>query len=455
MVPIEINYPFPRPYIANFARLIFDYVKKGECVTSVWLATAGRRVVNQFLVDKIELFEDVFPEYKKYLCAYIEPLNLTEGTQAGYLRLIGRTLVETIKKREYLGLDYKKEEFGTFYNDRSTYSQLLEALRELLSSIIEKDVEIVLFIGEIDELEFINDVFCNNLRFLWNRFNGKLHYVFLIKDVRLIFARDYFGEELGYLFFQNIIYTPVSNENENFLIDFFERKMGYKLTSEKRGLVGELCDGHPYFLKLAMESLSKKDLPNSPLSLKQCEEVIRSNHEIRAVTNRIIEALTESMRKALDDLTFKEVYDLPGEELQILVSLGIVKKTEGNFYKPFCRLLKDAVLKKAISVSSGEGASKNLLFDSKLGSIIFQGKPVDEVFTRQEFDLLSFFLKHPDKVHSRDDVANVIWGKEMDEKYSDWAIDQLISKLRKKLGRLSVKERVIATIRGRGYRFSQ
>lgn len=449
------NYPFPRDYIVNFSKPIFECLKKGECVTSVWLATAGRRVANQFLVDNIQLFKDILPEHKNYLFVYIEPLNLTEGTQAGYLRLVGQALLDTAKKGKYLNLDFKKDDFGAFYNDRSTYSQLLESLKDLLDFIIEKNTEVVLFIGELDELEFVNDVFCNNLRFLWNRFNGRLHYVFLIKDVRLIFSKDRFGEELGYLFFQNVIYTPVSTENENYLIDHFEKKLGYCLTPEKRTLVSELCDGHPYFLKLAMESLSRKDLSKSPLSFEQAKEIIRSNYEIRAVTNRMIEVMTDGMRNTLINISTKKVHSLPGGETQILILLGLVKKTKTGFYEPFCGLLKDAVLKGVISSPSSEGEKDFLFFDSKLGSVIFRGNPVDEVFTRQEFDLLAFFLKQPNKVCSRDEVARAIWGPEADDKYSDWAIDQLISKLRKKLIILGLINKVIITIRGRGYKFSQ
>ena len=61
------------------------------------------------------------------------------------------------------------------------------------------------------------------------------------------------------------------------------------------------------------------------------------------------------------------------------------------------------------------------------------------------------FLNGVNKLKSRDDIGDVLWGKESYEKYSDWAIDQIMSKIRKKLGLLGTKTRIV-TVRGRGYK---
>jgi DNA-binding winged helix-turn-helix (wHTH) protein len=48
----------------------------------------------------------------------------------------------------------------------------------------------------------------------------------------------------------------------------------------------------------------------------------------------------------------------------------------------------------------------------------------------------------------RDDIAKAIWRGEWTEKYSDWAIDKLVSKLKKKL---IFSNYEILTIKNRGY----
>ena len=78
-------------------------------------------------------------------------------------------------------------------------------------------------------------------------------------------------------------------------------------------------------------------------------------------------------------------------------------------------------------------------------------KTVEEKFTRQEYSVLSMLLQKKSKLCTRDDIGDILWGNDSYEKYSDWAIDQLMSKLRKKLTDLGVKEKLV-TVRGKGYK---
>ncbi len=69
-----------------------------------------------------------------------------------------------------------------------------------------------------------------------------------------------------------------------------------------------------------------------------------------------------------------------------------------------------------------------------------------------EYRLLGFFLTHQDRVYSRDQILNHVWGGNvyMDER----TVDVHIRRLRKALG-IAEHDRFIQTVRGAGYRFSQ
>jgi DNA-binding winged helix-turn-helix (wHTH) protein len=447
------NFPFPPPYIRDYAADLFRFIKKGESVTSVWVATAGRRVVNRFIIDNITEFANEVPDHERYLLVYIEPLDLTEESQPGYLRLIGQSFIEAYAKE---GRDIKTLGATEIFADETApYSKLLEALRSLISAATREGLQVVLFLGEIDELSFVNSIFCNNLRSIWNRFAGNLHYVFLIKDVRLFFGKNFYSEDLGYLFFQNILYMPVSRANEGYLIDLFEKKSGFTLSAEARTAVSHMCDGHPYLLKLAIESLSKK-ASQAAIGARQVDGILDENYEIRSVSDRILSVLTDKMKRTLLDCSIKKLAILPADdETKCLLSLGLIVKNAENIYEPFCQLFRDAILKKALPGITPEMAQKSIAFDTGTNAIIISGKSVEEHLTRQEYQLLAHFLKEPNRVFSRDEIAEAIWSKESYEKYSDWAIDQLMSKLRKKLGDLGADENMLVTVRGRGYKFTQ
>lgn len=68
-----------------------------------------------------------------------------------------------------------------------------------------------------------------------------------------------------------------------------------------------------------------------------------------------------------------------------------------------------------------------------------------------EFKLLHFFMTHPERVYSREQLLNYVWG---DNVYvEDRTVDVHIRRLRKAL-EADGHDRMIQTVRGTGYRFS-
>ena len=69
-----------------------------------------------------------------------------------------------------------------------------------------------------------------------------------------------------------------------------------------------------------------------------------------------------------------------------------------------------------------------------------------------EFKLLQFFITHPDKVFTREQLLNFVWGLEayVDER----AVDATIKRLRQQL-KPAAYDQWIQTIRGSGYLFGK
>lgn len=70
--------------------------------------------------------------------------------------------------------------------------------------------------------------------------------------------------------------------------------------------------------------------------------------------------------------------------------------------------------------------------------------------TVNEFKLLDLFMRHPEKVFSREELFDHVWGTSVS--YSDRTVDVNISHLRKKIGELA-GENLLHAVRGYGYRF--
>ncbi len=78
------------------------------------------------------------------------------------------------------------------------------------------------------------------------------------------------------------------------------------------------------------------------------------------------------------------------------------------------------------------------------------GHPV--ILTGGEHDLLVAFLRHPQRVLSRDQLLD--WTRGRNAEPFDRAVDVLLSRLRRKLSARSGGEALIKTVRGGGYLFS-
>ena len=106
----------------------------------------------------------------------------------------------------------------------------------------------------------------------------------------------------------------------------------------------------------------------------------------------------------------------------------------------------------AISRRFGKSAGQVIEFDgvkidkfSKMVTV--DGKPVH--LTKTEYQLLEFFLENPDRVFSREEILDRIWGPEHSE--NSRTLDVYISRLRKKLGE---KGRYLKTLSRLGYKLS-
>lgn len=90
--------------------------------------------------------------------------------------------------------------------------------------------------------------------------------------------------------------------------------------------------------------------------------------------------------------------------------------------------------------------SNNITVDETSYEVKIKGKLLD--LTRTEFAILNLLYKEQNKVFSREDIINILHGK--DHFVTDRAIDFQIFGLRKKLGEYG---KCVETVRGIGYKF--
>lgn len=118
-----------------------------------------------------------------------------------------------------------------------------------------------------------------------------------------------------------------------------------------------------------------------------------------------------------------------------------------------------AVLRRTTQGSSQQGGTSTAASDNRIGyegivldlntkAVTLDGEEL--ICTKLEFELLSFFLRHPGTVYSREDLLKYCWPQNV--LVLDRTVDVSITRLRKKIGRYGkqIKTRV-----GYGYYFEK
>ncbi|HET9554687.1 MAG TPA: response regulator transcription factor [Anaeromyxobacteraceae bacterium] len=102
---------------------------------------------------------------------------------------------------------------------------------------------------------------------------------------------------------------------------------------------------------------------------------------------------------------------------------------------------------------TGEGRPKkagHVEIDATARRATAGGAPLE--LTAREFDLLAWFVAHPDRVFSREQLMEAVWGS----RYFGTArtVDNFVARLRAHIGDDAEQPRHLETVRGVGYRFN-
>jgi len=162
----------------------------------------------------------------------------------------------------------------------------------------------------------------------------------------------------------------------------------------------------------------------------------------------------EAIRRIRGMDSFREtpVLMLTAKDRETDIVKGLDNGADDYMTKPFGILELSArvrnLLKRSVTVPESPNfiASGSVIIDKETREVAACGEKVE--LTLKEFELLSYLMGHQNRVVTRDELLDHIWGYDYDGETR--TLDMHIKTLRKKLGDSG---RQIKTIRGVGYRF--
>lgn len=229
--------------------------------------------------------------------------------------------------------------------------------------------------------------------------------------------------------YENIYYYSLYPNNDALsFIKYMENKWTLHLKKPVEDRIIHDCGGHFWLLK---EAIRQSDADTYPLY---------PGEGMKFRLKIIYNSLQPSEQQVINKL-IRHKDNLTEEEMHSLRYLQKMRLFENN-RKCLIELFADYIV--TISESSTELTLKN-------NHLVLNHVPIEKFFSRKEYRVIKVLLENHGDIVSRDTMAKHIWPINTQEQYSDWAIDQLIARVRRRLHQLSLSPKLIQSIRGKGY----
>jgi hypothetical protein len=231
----------------------------------------------------------------------------------------------------------------------------------------------------------------------------------------------------------SIFYYPLygKTDTEHF-IHYVARKWNVDISQKQVEHLLATCGGKWWFIKDAIRQLRiQKDWTEDTDGMLYRK-------------NMIIQSLLPSERSVLlKILTGRKTFSTEEQHsLNHLMKLHLISE---NYH------LLVPILRKPLLASVGTDHA--LTYENNM--IYLNQVPIGKFFSRKEMRAFKILVSKPGSIISREELAEAIWPIDTEAKYSDWAIDQIIARVRKRLPELEIPPLSIKSIRGKGYMYIQ
>jgi len=313
----------------------------------------------------------------------------------------------------FLKLELKKEEF----NDLIKINDLTEILEYITGKLKKRVLLCVLVSDDMDTS--------------WLESLRKVNPLMIDFQFSFPFETDNRGiknylKNLTQFAVQNLWYMPLYKDEDIRMVIESQVNQGFvELDEEKTQKIIKLSGGYPRLARYFLRNLDK-------ISVKSWKET-----EIVHFFDEIWDGLSDASHQYLFNFT-DNTNKKPSEYLQKTLLLCDHNGKRKLFSPLFLQYIKNL------------NKSKKTKLNEKEGELEINGKKLSIVLSSQEENMFKYLWKNKGKVVNRDDVAKVLWGTNWEKNYSDWAIDQVIKRIRKKIGDRS-KKSLIKTLRGKGF----
>ncbi|MCL4386853.1 helix-turn-helix domain-containing protein [Patescibacteria group bacterium] len=411
---------------------IIKFIKQGNSCQLISLPGAGRSSVFGLLAYNRSVRLKHFGENQKWFhfvntnVSEIKFRPLFDLNKFLFLRL-----TDSLRER---GLMEEHARLEQIFKDHLEYKDdlvLFQGLKEAIDYLaIEKELTVIFLFDRFEEyIPMLTNEFFANLRILRNRAKYRFSAVFsLSRPLEQIIDPLLFGQFFEFVADHIVYLSLLDKEGLYFRLSYLEKSTGKKISKELFDEIISLTAGHGKLTRISLETclLSPRE--------DDLETFLLNQKPVQSALSEIYSSLLPSEQVILKQAKKEDLY---------LENIGLLKdgKITIPLFEAFIKEIKDAFLTK-------------ISFEQETGQIKINELNISENLSALEFRLLKFLIENPGKILERDEVINAVWQTKATAGVSDQALDQLISRVRKKIETDPNSPIHLETIKGRGFKFN-
>lgn len=236
-------------------------------------------------------------------------------------------------------------------------------------------------------------------------------------------------------FCQNLEFIHLyKNPDINCFFKYNEAKWQIKLDRNQKKEIAKNCQ-HYWLIKEAVRFL--RDHQYEKIEKAFTSEVMQA--KLKVLFNAFLESEKEVFKKIVTNQPI--ILEEEKHSLFYLIKMGFIEKVKTKL-KLTIPIFQEYLEKYSFT--------DKFLIDTK-GEIILNKVCISSFFSEKEKKILTLFIKKEGIIISREDLAEILWKDDNEDAYSDWVIDQTISRLRKKIGRIGLSPKRIKTVKKQGF----
>jgi DNA-binding winged helix-turn-helix (wHTH) protein len=394
------------------ARKWLNIVRFGESGTVIQLQDDCEYRVSEIIENPKILKQYLGPYYRKYLLSYflIFDRNAESVLKENLLKLIESRKIEDPKKLEGLSNP------------------------EIIEFITNKGFELGLFIS----VKYSDDgkKFYNDLVYLEEILQKAKNLSIIIFSETDISTSEFETlQDKCTLFFDHVIKYPLYSKEDSLQFIEYNNSMWYmNLKPEFRNKILSECGGYLWLISHIQRYF--RDNPDSSWKEAIDDELLLDKLEV-------IWGKLNSKEKNIVITTHANnltTSDKNSHEYKYLLKINLLWENKGKTILniPLFRL----VIKRETDLNE-------LKFENH--KIIYKNEDISKIFTTNEKNFLIPILKKKNTIVSRNSIASSIWNNTEEKDYSDWALDRIAFRIRKKFQSISLDPKLLKTAKKKGF----